>query len=94
MNIPVLSSLFIFKSLLSVVMRFSSDFCEDTKPVLNHDCTGQITDIKSNVYKTVCIGSQIRMQENLRTTIFNDTSPVTFVLKDSIWTSLKSPCYY
>lgn len=70
--------------------------CEVTEPVLNPDYTGQIgqiIDIQGNVYKTIGIGSQIWMAENLKTTLFNVNSPIPKVLNDSIWAKLRSPAY-
>jgi uncharacterized protein (TIGR02145 family) len=73
--------------------------CEVNKPALNPDYTGQkgqVTDIEGNVYKTIGIGSQIWMAENLKTTTFNDNSPIPFIIFDSIWGHLPSPgyCWY
>jgi uncharacterized protein (TIGR02145 family) len=48
--------------------------------------TGTVTDIEGNVYQTIGIGSQIWMQENLKTTRFIDSSAIPLV-EDSIeWT--------
>jgi len=73
--------------------------CQDTEPILYTDYTGQkgqVTDIEGNVYKTVGIGSQIWMSENLKTATFNDNSSIPIILNDSIWGHLKSPgyCWY
>jgi len=73
--------------------------CEVTEPVVNPDYTGQIDtifDIEGNAYKTVGIGSQIWMAENLKTTLLNDNTPVPNILYDSIWAHISSPgyCWY
>ena len=52
-----------------------------------------ITDTDGNTYKTVEIGNQTWMAENLRTTRYNDNTPITLV-KDSIaWLNLKTAAY-
>jgi uncharacterized protein (TIGR02145 family) len=58
--------------------------------------TGTVTDIDGNVYQTIGIGSQIWTTENLRTTRFNDESPITLEKDNSAWESLAGPgyCWY
>jgi uncharacterized protein (TIGR02145 family) len=73
--------------------------CQDNEPILYPDYSGQkgqVTDIEGNVYKTVGIGSQIWMAENLKTTKFNDNSNIPIILNDTIWGHLESPgyCWY
>lgn len=52
--------------------------------------TGTITDIDGNVYKTVKIGNQEWMTENLRVTKYNDGSEITKITSNRTWDS----CYY
>ena len=80
--------------LVFLIITFNS--CEVTEPVLNPDYTGQtgqVADIEGNVYKTVGIGSQIWMAENLQTTLLNDNSPMSIIQNDSIWARLNAPAY-
>lgn len=45
----------------------------------NPDLTyGSVTDVDGNTYKTIQIGPQIWMAENLKTTKYNDDSPILF----------------
>ena len=86
-----------FLFLVFLIITFNS--CEVTEPVLDPDYTGQsgqVADIEGNVYKTVGIGSQIWMAENLQTTLLNDNSPISIILNDSIWARLNVPgyCWY
>lgn len=44
-----------------------------------------VTDIDGNVYKTVKIGDQVWMAENLRTIRFNDGQPITYAPNYTVW---------
>ena len=81
--------------LLFIILAIS---CEKVKN-LNNDYTGQvdtISDIEGNTYKTIGIGSQIWMAENLRVTRLNDGTIIPEEINDSIWVKLISPavCWY
>jgi uncharacterized protein (TIGR02145 family) len=54
---------------------------------------GTVTDIDLNVYRTVLIGTQIWMAENLRTTRYNDGTPIQLVTDDNLWQSRSVPSY-
>jgi uncharacterized protein (TIGR02145 family) len=58
--------------------------------------TGTVTDIDGNVYHTIGIGSQFWTTENLKTTRFNDETPIPLVTDISTWGSLVAPgyCWY
>jgi uncharacterized protein (TIGR02145 family) len=57
--------------------------------VFNPDLVyGQVTDIQGNVYKTIQIGSQTWMAENLTTKQYNDGTEIPQVSNISKWTAL------
>ena len=65
-----------------------------TTAVFNPDVTyGTMTDQDGNDYKTITIGTQTWMAENLRTTTYNDGTPIPNVQGDAEWAALTSGAY-
>jgi uncharacterized protein (TIGR02145 family) len=55
-----------------------------------------ITDKDGNTYHTVIIGKQTWMVENLKTTLYNDGSPISFITDGYQWSGTTMPgyCWY
>ena len=54
---------------------------------------GEINDNEGNVYKTIQIGEQTWMAQNLAVTEYNDGEPIPLVVNSSAWLSLDSDAY-
>jgi uncharacterized protein (TIGR02145 family) len=75
----------------------NKDFVTDQGIIFNPDLTyGTLSDIDGNTYKTIQIGAQIWMAENLRTTKFNDGAQIPLTVDNNAWISLAGAgyCWY
>lgn len=63
---------------------------------LNAQDTNTVTDLDGNIYKTITYGSQVWMQENLRTTTYNDSTHIHHITDRAKWGEVKTGafCYY
>jgi len=56
-------------------------------------CGEQLLDIDENSYNTVQIGTQCWMKENLRTTTYNNGTPIPNETNNSVWSNLTTGAY-
>jgi uncharacterized protein (TIGR02145 family) len=67
---------------------------EENDIVFNPDLTyGTLSDVDGNTYKTIQIGEQIWMAENLRTTRLNNGLIITQLTSDWDWSMTSNPSY-
>lgn len=56
--------------------------------------SGSFIDPRDNqVYKTIMIGNQVWMSENLRANLYNDGTQIPLETVDTVWWELKTPAY-
>lgn len=54
---------------------------------------GMVTDVDGNSYDTLKIGKQTWMVQNLRTTRFNDGTPIPIIADNTLWAGLITAAY-
>lgn len=60
-----------------------------TTPAINPNLTnGSVSDVDGNVYKTIQIGTQLWMAENLKTRKYNDSTSISNVTDNTEWSNL------
>ena len=61
--------------------------------ILRIEATLGVSNVDSNSYQTVKIGTQIWMAENLKTTKYNDGTDIPNVMNNSDWAALTSDAF-
>lgn len=64
--------------------------------MLDAGLNGIMKDVEGNAYKTIKIGNQVWMAENLRATKYNDSTDIPLVADSAAWSNLNTPgyCWY
>lgn len=85
-----------FTQLLSVAVllfAFTSSCDKSDDPSGDVPSAGTVKDADGNKYNTVKIGTQVWMVENLKTTKYNDGSPIPIVTDNDEWRRLRIGAY-
>jgi len=95
----VLKTPLLFLGGLCLLMSSCKKENNNTTASINYNSTikyGEITDADSNTYKTVQIGTQTWMAQNLRTTKYNNGTKIRLITVDAIWIDSVRPamCWY
>jgi len=53
----------------------------------------KLADIEGNLYGVVYIGTQVWMSENLKTTKYNNDTPIPYVTDNTLWSTINTPAY-
>ena len=64
-----------------------------TSFIFGQDSAGTVTDIDGNIYKTIKIGSQIWMAENLKVVNYRNGDPIPNITSNSEWEGLSTGAY-
>jgi uncharacterized protein (TIGR02145 family) len=81
--------------MLSLSLSFASETAKDP-PLASLKDEETVTDADGNVYATVQIGNQVWTVENLKTTKFNDLTPISLITDKTEWSRYddkKQPAY-
>jgi uncharacterized protein (TIGR02145 family) len=89
-----------FKIKMFILIFFLYPSCKKDNPVtlspivFNPDLTYEtMNDYDGNIYKTITIGTQTWMAENLKTTKYNDGTDIPLIINDTVWSNIKTPAY-
>lgn len=75
-------------------LSFTTTAEENNPVIFNPDLTyNSVSDVNGNSYKTIQIGNQVWMAENLKCTNYNDGSAIANIIDDVSWNSVTTGAY-
>jgi uncharacterized protein (TIGR02145 family) len=80
-------------NLVGILITAILSFTSVVNAQKNHYEAMPVKDRDGNVYKTITLKDSVWMAENLRTTKFNDGSPIPLIKDRGAWKETKSPGY-
>lgn len=89
-SLILITSLYVGSAIIFVAIFLLFSCSKDYSPVTLHDT---ITDIDGNTYRTVKIGNQWWMAENLKVTHYRNSDAIHNVANDSVWANLTTGAY-
>jgi len=83
---------------LSISLVLFSSSCKKDKTatkIITHDTIyeGKLVDRQGTEYKTVTLGTQTWMAENLQTTVYSDSTAIPNITNSTVWMSLSTAAY-
>jgi uncharacterized protein (TIGR02145 family) len=74
-------------------LKYNESYTQDGYPYKEATYGATVQDQDSNTYKTITIGTQTWMAENLKTTKYKNGKAIQLVNADTIWVNLTNPGY-
>ena len=88
------SSLTVMAFVLVLTNSCKKEDSNNNNIVYNQNLTyGTVTDVEGNIYKTITIGTQTWMAENLKVTHYRNGKPIQNITIDTIWYKLTTGAY-
>lgn len=99
MNRNIIALLCLLTALFTGCGKDEEPAPQDNKPVhvptnFGSATFGSVTDMEGNTYKTIVIGEETWMAENLRVTKFQNGDPIENINSGTPWMASESPAYY
>jgi uncharacterized protein (TIGR02145 family) len=80
-----------FIALITLLHIITAGGCKKEDAVPHPPDTSTVTDVEGNVYKTIKIGTQVWMAENLKVTKYRNGESISFVSSETGWAGLAAP---